>query len=121
MMPRKPDSDPSANADTPPATGMRNTRQATTNAAMTPKNAAHGAEMPRCTCPLRIAMAVQGDEVEQRQNRDRGDERGEERVPQGIVVLVVHGSFLFPMVSFPSGDLGPHHKAMRYDGLVLRL
>ena len=47
MMPRNPDNDPSANAETAEPTGMPNTRHETTNAAMTPKNAAYGAEMPR--------------------------------------------------------------------------
>ena len=52
MIPRKPESDPSANADAAEPTGMRNTRHAMTNAAMTPKKAAHGAAMPRCTWPV---------------------------------------------------------------------
>ena len=52
MIPRKPDSVPSAKAETADVTGMRNTRHTTRKAAMTPKNAAHGAEMPMCTLPL---------------------------------------------------------------------
>ena len=51
MMPRKPDSEPSAKADTADATGIRNTRHTTRKAAMTPKNAAQGAEMPMCVLP----------------------------------------------------------------------
>ena len=52
MMPRKPDSVPSTNADAAEAKGMPNAMHDTTNAAMTPQNAAYGAEMPRCRTPF---------------------------------------------------------------------
>src|SRR4051812_18735531 len=51
MMPRKPDSVPNANAETAEGSGILNARHETANAAMTPKNAAYGAEMPRCLTP----------------------------------------------------------------------
>ena len=40
MIPRNPDSEPRAKADTAAATGILKARQETTKAAMTPKNAA---------------------------------------------------------------------------------
>src|SRR6185503_15552549 len=52
MIPMKPDSVPSANAENADATGMPNGKHETTNAAITPRNAAYGAEMPRCRWPF---------------------------------------------------------------------
>ena len=51
MIPRNPDSVPSANAETADAPGIRNTRHEITNAATTPAKAAYGAATPRCFFP----------------------------------------------------------------------
>ena len=52
MMPRNPDSEPSANADSADVNGMLKTNTVITKAAMTPYSAAHGADIPRWRTPL---------------------------------------------------------------------
>ncbi len=53
MIPRKPENTPRLKADTADPTGIPKARHETRNAAITPKNAARGAGIPRCRIPSR--------------------------------------------------------------------
>jgi hypothetical protein len=44
------------------------------------------------TGALLVAMRVERDEVEQREDRNRGDEGGEEDAPERVVVLEIHSN-----------------------------
>jgi hypothetical protein len=52
-----------------------------------------------------IAMAVQRDEVQQREDRDRGDKRGQEHVAQRVVVLLVHKVLRADVLAFALGSV----------------
>ena len=93
MMPRKPESVPSANAETADATGMPNTMHDDHERRDDAEECGPRRRDAQVRVALRVPVAMQGDEVEQRQDRDRGNQRGQEHVAQRVVGLVVHSAF----------------------------
>ena len=92
MMPRKPDIDPSANAETADATGMwkARTRDEQRGDDRVERRVRGGdAEVPDAVL---VAVRMQRDEVEERQDGDRGDEGREEDVAERVVVLKIHSN-----------------------------
>ena len=92
MMPRKPDSEPSAKAETAEATGILKTRHDDQERGDDAVERRVGRRDAEVHVALRIAVPVQRDEVQQRQDRDGGDDRGKKHVPHRVVVLLIHTS-----------------------------